>query len=115
MRLLDAMRHETTGMRRPNGFLPKLTAVYGIEKTGNPCSSSVLFAEEYEMRGTIAVRFCANNAQYDQAAEQARRHLVQAFYTEVLVGLVELRSAVMDGDAREALAIIDRLQKDMGA
>ena len=71
--------------------------------------------QEWFLRATVEMRFWANRAQYADAERIARRAMMHHVYSDVLMEIAQLRSAVSDGDRMKCYAIIDRIDSVLNA
>lgn len=71
--------------------------------------------EEWFLRANVEMRFWANTAQYHEAERIARRGLMRHLYSDVLLEIAQLKSAVSDGDRMKCFAIIDRIESTLNA
>lgn len=115
MSIIDQyFKHEPTGFTREDAFSrPALTSLE-CKKTGNYRPAEYAAQDEYILRGVIEIPFFANRAQLENARNVAGRVLLQRVYGPMLGCMSELRHAIHNSDAHEALRIIDRMQTEMG-
>ena len=103
MRILDKFEVHPTGKRERDAFEKPVSfsAVTKIEK--GTCSCTPPLSEQYELGLKLAVRFIANEAEYERAVENARKQVQHNLYADVLRELQQCRSAIYEGDKEAAL------------
>ena len=71
--------------------------------------------QEWFLRATFEMRFWANEAQYADAERIARRTMMCHVYSDVLLDLARLKSAISDGDKAKCFDAIDRIESVLNA
>ena len=112
MGIFDKLIERATGMRRRNEFLRQPLAVdMREEATGKVRDYTADSNEEFALTAAVTVTYWANKAQRPDARRHAEHVLASFLYRDVLAGLSEVRHAIFDGAANEALAKIAELEE----
>lgn len=111
MSIFDKLIDRATGMRRRNSFFRQPVEVeIRDEPTGKIRPYVMDSNEEFTITAAVTVSYWANQAQRTDARRNAEHVLASFLYRDVLAGLSEVRHAIFDGDANDALAKIAELE-----
>jgi hypothetical protein len=112
--IFNKLIDRSTGMRRRNDFFRRPVSVEMEDKaTGNIRPYVMDSNEEFTLTAAVTVSYWANQAQRNDARRNAEHVLAGFLYRDVLAKLSEVRHAIFDGDANEALAKIGELEESL--
>lgn len=114
MAILEKLEERMTRNRRTNLWPEPSMLEMACDKTGIATGPRYSDQEEYELIGKLRVSFWANRAQYEDARLNAERLFLMRLYGNILPHLAELRSAISNGDASNALSCISEMEKEIG-
>lgn len=107
--LIERLEDRVTGMQMPDGHLGLRDQPIELQQRERVLCPEAPggFATRYEHEVAIrvTVRYWANRAQIQDARGVAIRQLSAVLYGDMLSIIASLESAIMNGDAREAMAL----------
>ena len=113
MDLIDRMIALSTHIEGIDDFMRPTICEVNSEETGN-IQYGLDRNTEHIVYLKVGVNFWANKAQYNTSCELAKKRLLQIIHKDILGISDAIRSAVMSGDAKQALIYVDQINKHLG-
>jgi len=104
MNVREMIRTEKTGNQFTDSMVPITCAITETKEEIGPSGFGVL--QEYTTTLTVATRYRANGAQYQEAREIAVNRLIMGLHDEALSALRRVKQEVMGGNQRGAIEAI---------
>lgn len=114
MSIFTKLIDRATLMRRRNTFRRPPVAVDFLEEpTGRTKDYTLDSNEEFTLTAAVTVTYWANAVQRANARRNAEHVLASFLYRDVLAGISEVRHAIFDGDANEALDLLGKIEESL--